>query len=245
MRKLPLISITFLGLALTFGLAACDGGDDVDVGTDETETGGETDTGDGDGDGGCFDAPPECLQFVECIGAVAPTQSEMVAAKYGADGSCWCGDEAAAQECYETCVEEVAKAIDGQPTVSACHENSCGIDELDPAEPYGPVVDGACPQWDPGQGTVYDQIPVEAPFGLPGSVCAPPCTGIANVCPEHPQTAATGACFISFGGEDYCVARCYVDPDAVGGTQCQCGATCQPYGPADPDGNMRGICTFE
>jgi hypothetical protein len=81
--------------------------------------------------------------------------------------------------------------------------------------------------------------------GVPGGFCSPPCTGVANSCPEHTQTAAAGTCGLNLGGEDHCFSRCWVDPNVIGGTQCQCGATCQPSGGPDGEGNLRGICTFE
>ena len=69
--------------------------------------------------------------------------------------------------------------------------------------------------------------------------------GLGNFCPNHDQTTAVGTCYIVLGDTNYCISRCYVDSEVIGGTQCQCGATCQPYGGPDGEGNMRGLCTFE
>ena len=44
---------------------------------------------------------------------------------------------------------------------------------------------------------------------------------------------------------NYCASRCYVDPEFHGGHQCACGATCQPHGSQDGEGQLRGLCTFE
>jgi hypothetical protein len=104
------------------------------------------------------------------------------------------------------------------------------------------VSNNSCPAWNGAS-----QLPVVNPFGLPGSVCAPACSGIAQSCPNHSQTAAPGTCYLAVGGTNYCVSRCYVDSAVIfpGSAQCQCGATCQPHGPSDGEGNLRGICTFE
>lgn len=211
----------------------CVGGDpDGGTGGGTSETGGDT------GGPGCtFETSPECLRLVSCIGAIAPSQQDALEAMYGENGSCWCGTEAEAMSCNETCVDELATAIEQFPTVSECQDGSCS---LDPSAPYGPVTDGACPDY-----RVGPQLPLVEPFDVAGSVCAPECIGVANTCPQHPQTAAEGTCFVAHEGKNYCVARCWVDPAVVDGNQCQCGATCQPYGPLDPDGHARGICTFE
>jgi len=230
-----------LGLALSlFGLAPL--GCTDDGAADEMGT-----TGDGDGDsnptgGECFDQPEICAQFVRCLGALAPGQE--VEAEYGADGSCWCGTDEEAQECYKTCVDQVDAAIKSKPTESACHENYCTIDELDATQPYGPIVGGGCSDYTSAQGEMIAQMPIESPFGVPGGFCSPACSGLANFCPDHPQTTADGTCYISIGEESYCVARCWVDPTIIGGTQCPCGAVCQPQGANDAEGNMRGLCTF-
>ena len=114
------------------------------------------------------------------------------------------------------------------------------LEELDTEQPYGKPDNGSCPNW--GQSA---QLALDNPFGVPGSVCSPKCSGIANYCPEHTQTAADGTCMIQVGNDAHCLNRCWVDHTVVGGTQCQCGATCQPYGGPDGEGNLRGICTFE
>ena len=191
---------------------------------------------DPDPDPGCFEAPLECLRFVECIEALVPSQAEVVDEQFGEGGSCWCGTEDEAQECFVTCIEQLDAAIDSVPTEPACHELSCDLDELDPSELYGPPENGAC---------AFDQTAIENPFGLPGSYCAPQCEGLSNQCPEHDQTTADGTCYIADGENEYCALRCWVDPRIVGGTQCHCGARCQPQGAPDGEGNLRGLCTFE
>lgn len=192
---------------------------------------------DPDPDPGCYEAPAECLTFVNCIAALVPEQAEVVAQVFGEGGSCWCDStEDEAQECFITCVEQLEAALDAEPTESACHEQSCSLDELDPNQPYGPAVNGECP---------LGQTWLQSPFGIPGSYCAPPCEGLGNVCPQHDQTAAQGTCYIAAGEDTYCALRCWVDPKVVGGTQCHCGARCQPQGAPDGEGNLRGLCTFE
>jgi hypothetical protein len=255
MRRFPLNSITFLGLAMSFGLVACpsDSGDEgmadgteaeaeAEVGDGDGDENGDGDptSGDGDGDPGCYPAPDECLRFINCIGALAPDQLPTVEEQFGEGGACWCSGDAMAQECYATCVMQLETAIMNSPTVAECHENYCTLDELDPAQPYGPITNGSCPDWN-GQ----PQMPIQGPFGIAGGFCSPACSGLAMSCPEHTQTAADGTCYIIIGDESYCVSQCWVDPTIVGGTQCQCGATCQPYGGPDGEGNLRGICTYE
>lgn len=191
----------------------------------------------------CWSAPAQCLQLLECASVLAPEQLEALEAKYGERGSCWCNTtEDAAQACFQSCVTELNQAIEQNPTEPLCHGQFCPIEELDPTQPYGPVTNGSCPAYG-----VNPQLPLQNPFGVPGSVCAPKCGGIAKLCPDHPQTTADGTCYISVGDTDYCVARCWVDPRHFGasGTQCQCGARCQPFGGPDGEGNLRGICTFE
>jgi hypothetical protein len=256
MRNSPLMTLTFLGLALSLTVAACDGGGDEAADTmtdDDTETGngdgdpGDGDPGDGDGDtGGCVTTqPPECVLFVECISGIAPSQQAAVEAMYGAEGSCWCGTVDEANECFATCVDQVELALETHPTVNACHAEKCGIEELDPTQPYGPIENGACGLYTAESGEMLPQVPFQSPLGVPGGVCAPGCSGLANYCPESTQTSAAGTCYIQAMGELYCVSRCWVDSTIVGGTQCQCGATCQPEGAPDGENNMRGICTFE
>lgn len=253
MRKFPLITVSILGLALGLSVTACG-----DTAADDSMTMGDTMSsgGDGDGDpsgdgdptgntGECYDQPAECALFVECIAALVPGQLEGVEAQYGAEGSCWCGTEAQAQECFVTCVTEVDKAVATSPTEPACHENKCSLEELDPDQPYGPVENGSCSPYIGPMGDPIAQMAFMNPFGIAGSFCSPKCSGLANACPEHTQTSADGQCYITVGEDGYCVSRCYVDPNVLGGTQCQCGARCQPTGAPDGDGNMRGICTFE
>jgi hypothetical protein len=247
MRKYPLISITLLGLTLSFGLAACDGGggEGADSADSTTNDPGDGDPTTGDGDttdptDGCIEAPEICLRMVNCIGAILPSQSEDIEAQYGEDGSCWCNGVDAANECFTFCTNQVDTAIKNYPTESACHASVCSLDELDPDQPYGPIQGASCPEWNG-----LTQIPASNLFGTPGSFCSPECPGIAKNCPQHPQTAAAGSCYFSSGGKDHCVLRCWVDPTIIGGTQCHCGARCQPHGPPDGEGNQRGICTFE
>jgi hypothetical protein len=250
------MTLTFLGLALSLTVAACDGGSDdaADASTGETSNGdgdgdpgdGDGDPGDGDGDtGGCFNQPPECEQFVRCIGALVPSQFDAVEAMYGDGGSCWCGTEQAAQGCYATCVSEIQKALISSPTESQCHSSVCGIEDLDLEQPYGPIMNGSCSPYISAQGDEIPQMPFMSPFGVPGGFCAPKCSGLANYCPESSQTSAQGTCYIASGMDSYCISRCWVDSTIVGGTQCQCGATCQPQGGPDGENNLRGICTFE
>lgn len=256
MRKFPSSTLAFLGLALSLTLTACPGDDEAGV-TNEEETTGDGDSGDGDGDSGdgdgdsgdgdgeCYPQPAECAQFVRCIGALVPSQLETVEAQFGENGSCWCGSEQQAQGCYATCLSEIDKAMMSNPTESQCHESVCALEDLDPEEPYGPIVNGSCSPYTSEQGEPIDQMPIMNPIGVPGGFCSPKCSGLANYCPEHSQTAAQGTCYLVLGQDNYCISRCYVDPEVVGGTQCQCGATCQPQGAPDGEGNMRGICTFE
>jgi hypothetical protein len=174
---------------------------------------------------------------------VIPDQLPDIEAQFGEGGSCWCDNtEEAAQACFETCIEQLANAVEQNPTEPLCHGQYCPLEELDPEQPYGPVQNGSCPDYG-----ISEQLALQNPFGLPGSVCAPPCSGIANYCPGHPQTTAEGVCYLTVDDTNYCVTRCWVDPFYLGesGTQCQCGAICQPYGGADGEGNLRGICTYE
>lgn len=216
------------------------GADDVDN-TDDgaVDTGTETDTGtEADTDTGadpCFETPPECERFLECFRAVAPEQPEP-------ELDCLCGTEAEAAACKQACIDGLEQAIEARPTEPACHESSCGLGELDPDAPYGPVIDGACPLYGPSGSW---QIPVIQPLGLPGHFCAPIHGGIANYCPDPPQTTAEGIGYLWVAPHSLCVSRCWVDPTLYGGNQCQCGARCQPHGNPDGEGNLRGICTFE
>jgi hypothetical protein len=209
-----------------------------DTGDDLPTTVGTDGDGDGDGDPACFEAPEECLRFVECIAALVPDQTEAVAELYGEDGTCWCEGEKQAQDCYTTCVEQLEIARSVNPTEPACHESSCALAQLDPNQPYGPIEDGVCPPWVGGA-----QTPFVNPVGLPGSYCAPECSGQGE-CPDHTQTAAEGSCELLIGDISYCALRCWVDPTIIGGNQCHCGARCQPYGGPDGEGNLRGLCTF-
>jgi hypothetical protein len=263
MRNSPLMTLNFLALGLALSLTATACGDDGEMETmatgETTENGdGDGDSGDGDGDGDtmgdgdgdtsseCFNQPPICDRFIRCIGALVPSQLATVEEQFGPMGSCWCGaTEDEAQACYETCVEQIDNALATEPTEQACHEEVCGIEELDPDQPYGPIENGACAPYLSEQGEPIEQTPFMGPLGLPGGFCAPACSGLANYCPESSQTSAQGTCYLQAGGELYCVSYCYVDSEVVGGHQCQCGATCQPYGGPDGEGNMRGICTFE
>lgn len=256
MRTFKLMTASFLnlalGLALISNVSACtdDGGADTNA---ETSGDGDGDgdgdaTGDGDGDptgGECYPQPPECALFLECLGAIAPEQVAAIEGMFGEAGSCWCSGNDQAQDCYRTCVEEVGKAVNTYPTVSACHESKCSLDQLDATQPYGPVMDGSCPDYVTEQNAMAPQMPVMNPLGVPGNFCSPKCSGLANYCPDHTQTSAAGTCYLQLGEDAHCISRCWVDPTVIGGTQCQCGATCQPQGAPDGEGNMRGICTFE
>ncbi|PRP98112.1 hypothetical protein [Enhygromyxa salina] len=254
MRKFPLITTMFVGLALSISIAACDGGDDGSEMAADTSSGdgdgdpGDGDPGDGDGDptgGECFPQPPICEQFVRCIAAVVPGQAELVEAQYGAEGSCWCGTSEEAQKCYETCGAEVEKAKLSSPTESQCHDEVCPIEELNPDEPYGPIEGGNCSDYIGPQGNPIAQTPFDGPLGISGGFCSPACSGLADYCPGHKQTSAQGTCYLVGPNDNFCVARCYVNSEFLGGHQCQCGAKCQPQGSPDGEGQMRGLCTFE
>lgn len=263
------LALTLFGLSTT----ACDGGgdemattdetSDTDATTDETDsdaTDSDTDATDTDAtdtdatdtdatdtSGECVEQPPECAKFVECISALVPSQQPIVEEQYGVDGSCWCGTVDEINECFTTCLEQVNTALgtmNGQ-LEPACHPSSCDLEELDPTQPYGPIVDGACGTYEGPQGDQIEQTPFDAPFGVPGGFCAPTCSGLANFCPGHTQTTAEGTCYIGGDPDNFCALRCYVDPLVVGGTQCPCGARCQPQGGADGGGNLLGLCTFE
>jgi hypothetical protein len=247
MRKFSLISCTLFGLALSFGVVACDGDDGNGDGMAEASDtnnpgdgdGDPTTTGDGDGDGdpttsgdgdGCFEAPEECLRLVECLGEILPAAQPDADAQLGADGSCWCGSEEQALSCYNTCKSQIETAVAQNPTVGVCHGRYCPLEELDPAEPYGPVVNGSCPA---------GQTPTQL-NGIPGSYCAPKCGGLSGLCPEHNQTIAEGQCITQ---DERCGLVCFVDPYIyMSGTQCPCGATCQPVPGL---GAGRGLCTFQ
>src|SRR5689334_18600054 len=253
MRNFSFFPLTLIGLALSLSLTGCPAGDSSAETMAEETTGdgdgdsgdGDGDTGDGDGDGNtgdgdCYMQPAECAQFVRCIGVLAPGQLETVDMQYGETGSCWCGTEQEAQGCYNTCLEQIATALQGNPTVPECQEEYCTIDELDPDQPYGPIVNGSCTDYISAQGDPIPQMPIMSPLGVAGGYCAPKCSGLANYCPEHTQTSAQGTCYLSLGMDSYCITRCYVDSTILGGHQCQCGATCQPQGAPDGDNNMRG-----
>jgi hypothetical protein len=230
----------------SFGVGAmcsngvCVGGDpDGNEHADETDgdTNGTSDTNDTSCE---HEAPEICLRMVECVGALLPNQRAAAEETYGANGSCWCDTEQTANECSQYCATQVEAALTSYPTEPACQANSCSLAELDPSHPYGPVVNDSCPSW-----MGIDQRAIHNLFDLPGSVCAPECSGVAQSCPQHPQTAAAGTCYFSLDGVNYCVLRCWVDSTLIGGAQCQCGARCQPHGPVDGEGNQRGVCTFE
>jgi len=225
----------------------CIGGDGIGGDGSGAEHADEGSDAGGDGDPTCtanHEVPEDCLRFVECIGAIVPDQRASTEAKYGANGSCWCGSNEEAIACFKTCIDEVDKAREAHPTVQACHKSSCTLDELDQTQPYGPIQAGSCPAWNPGGGVSYPQAPVTDPFGVVGSYCAPPCSGVTNACPQHPQTSASGTCSLLVGGSEHCSLRCYVDSTIIGGTQCHCGATCKPHGGPDGEGNQRGTCLF-
>ena len=127
---------------------------------------------------------------------------------------------------------------------AGCDRTSKKADPKPPADtcvgqPYSPVQGGSCT---PFMGE--DRFPFVDPAGLKGSYCAPPCTGIAKACPAVKNTSAEGTCFFITGDTEYCTAWCRVDAPP-GSPQCPCGATCQPYGPNDKDGNLRGVCLFK
>lgn len=218
--------------------ATCEGGFCVGGMSDEgsEESDGEssddepTDGSDSNDDSSnCFEQPAECGQLIECLAVLLPGQD---LGDFEPGGSCWCGTEEEAAACYQTCVDQLESAVADNPTLVECHGRYCPIEELEPNEPYGPppCANGL---------TLLDDLPV------PGSYCAPACEGLAEACIEHSQTIAQGTCMWS-GNPNLCAMRCYVDPYIfASGTQCQCGATCQPYGGVDGDGNARGICTFE
>src|SRR5690606_13893766 len=84
---------------------------------DETEE--DTDTS------GCYPPHEICLRFIDCIGQVSPDQHASVQEMYGEGGECWCNDDAQAEQCYSTCVNELEKAIDAFPTAQMCHESWC------------------------------------------------------------------------------------------------------------------------
>jgi hypothetical protein len=232
-------------LALSSLACAAPGGDVVTSTTSSESGDGDGDgdgdaSGDGDGEPVCGPVPEECQRFLACLEAILPSSVERAEAMFGVGGSCWCDTTpVAVDDCVETCLDQLDTAVAQYPTEPACHESSCTLGQLDPAQPYGPVVDGQCPDY-----AGVAQLPLENPAELEGTTCAPPCNGLLGWCPDHTQSSAQGTCYLTVDGADYCVNRCYVDPTHVGGTQCQCGAICQPDGSVDSEGIMRGVCLF-
>jgi hypothetical protein len=227
-----------LGEGAVCDAGLCAGGD-PDAGASESSGGQDTGVTEPPACMQVWEPPEDCLTFVRCVGALFPAEQEAAAALYGPNGTCWCGSQAEAMNCQQECITQLENALDQYPTVAECHDEYCTLTDLDPSQPYGPVDNGACPAWN-----ASPQAPIVEPLGLPGSFCAPPCSGVSKFCPDHNQTSAEGTCYLTLGNQDYCVSRCYVDPTLIGGSQCQCGATCQPYG-SDGEGYLRGICTFE
>ena len=198
----------------------------------------ESGSGSGSDEAGCATPQSEvCAELLVCLGAAIPDQVDAATAQFGADGPCWCGDQQVADICTQSCTDQLEATHAAFPDVPACGEEPpCS---LDPSAPYGPPSNGVCPDY-----MGMPQMPFVDPFGLSGSYCAPACQGIAESCPPQGQTSAEGTCFIN-GNPSLCALRCYVDPEVVGGEQCQCGATCVPDGTTDGEGHQRGLCLFQ
>jgi hypothetical protein len=232
-------------LASAAGVVACD--DTDGEGTDDVADADADADGDGDGDdatddattdadttdtgNGCFTQPEECQRMIECLDVILPGQP---LEDFAVDGSCWCDStQENAMGCYTFCLDQLDAAVTQNPTVGECHGRYCPVEELNTEEPYGP---GPCN----ANETDLSGLP------LAGHYCAPDCGGVSQTCPEHTQTIAQGTCMWTGNPSNLCALRCYVDPYVFpSGTQCQCGATCKPYGGADGDGNARGVCTYD
>jgi hypothetical protein len=68
--------------------------------------------------------PPECAQWIECqaaVDALAGTNTaDSYEASYGADGTCWDGNEATATSCADACVRGRVSLRQSYPDVAAC-----------------------------------------------------------------------------------------------------------------------------
>lgn len=212
----------------------------LDDGVAETlgESGSKEDTGFEAGPsetaGECQLPLPVCTVVLDCVEVVAPDALAELEAQFGESSDCWCSGDGAAAACAQACQELLGGIVTTEP---ACQLDSCPLEELDPRQPYGPVVDGVCPDYNNGP-----QQPFINPLGLPGSFCAPIHGGITDYCPDHEQTVAKGEGYlIGPDNNSYCALLCTLDHQVGDGPQCPCGARCQPVGSQEG----KGICTWE
>lgn len=92
------------------------------------------------------EAPEVCLRYVDCVQVVDAKAGAEAEARYGAQGSCWGGDEVAAAGCLALCDEHLRGHAAMSPEVAAC--DAAGIESdvefeigeavIDPEDPFGP-----------------------------------------------------------------------------------------------------------
>jgi hypothetical protein len=191
-----------------------------------------TGDGDGDGDGDGFFGGSACPRMLECFAEVLPGQYDAAYEQYGPDSDCW-ADYDAAIVCHEFCEIQADNAAYANPGIGECHGHYCPLEELTPDLPYSPISDGCD----------GDEIEL-SPQGFQGSFCSPPCGGLAEVCPGHQDTIATGSCLFGDDNQGYCALLCTYEVDPLWGIQCPCGAVCESLGQEDGNGNTMGICTY-
>lgn len=90
----------------------------TDTGDSESGTGTETgETGDTDDTG---EIPAVCARWTECSAEIDPKTADQVAAKYGAEGSCWQEDDAGQAGCFAYCDAQLRQYGDAFPDEMAC-----------------------------------------------------------------------------------------------------------------------------
>lgn len=108
-RVIGLVGLGGLLMGCPVPVQTSDGGDS------ETDTGGT-----GGSDTGDSEIPAVCTRWAGCSAEIDPKTAAEMAAKYGADGSCWTADDADQAGCVAFCDAQLRQYGDSFPEIDAC-----------------------------------------------------------------------------------------------------------------------------
>jgi len=114
LRSMKTMRSAMLAMLATLAMAACP---KLPPGEDTGDDSGTASTGD---TGGPSEIPAVCGRWVGCTAEIDPSTADMMAARYGEEGTCWKLDEADRAGCVATCDVRLREYGDAFPDITSC-----------------------------------------------------------------------------------------------------------------------------
>ncbi|MBW2734129.1 MAG: hypothetical protein JRH20_17205 [Deltaproteobacteria bacterium] len=173
------------------------------------------------GDGALFDTmtpgpAASCVQFLQCVAAVAAAELEAQEAAYGAGSICWTGDGDASSNCAQECSGALATLLENHPLEEACggcdpaKDSSCSIIGVPCVDENECETDRCLKSLDNPQ-VLFD-----------GGYCTQVCViAQANACPDGSSCGALANEQGLFVNKPYCFRLCDAKADCRSGYECK------------------------